>query len=274
MLSRYIVAKHASQWMGYKGEPLSEQFQRYVLGSWLWRRGVVTVYGRWPDQPKQIVPFFTSMMTERQVEDAARVAAMKQLGSPIRILFAGRVEKVKGVDVLLRAAHLLAQGGLPFEITIVGDGSQCAALASLSEELGIAGSVRFEGAVPYDSMMPWYEYAHVLVLPSKHSEGWPKVLAEAMCHGVVCIGTDHGLVPWMLDGKGYVVPVDDVPALARCIERIAGEPDEYLRLSRNATLWARQYSLEALRTALRDLLSGRWQTAIGCRDAVSTGTGK
>jgi len=259
IFSRNLVAKYAGQWNGYQHEPLSVRMQRALMRSFWWRRGIVTVYGQWPDQPRQIVPFFTSMMTADQVRRSAEVARHKCLASPVEILYSGRLAELKGVDVLLRAAGRLARDGVPFRLSIVGEGPEAPRLKQLAADLGIQDSVLFTGAVPYQEVMQWYEKAHVLVLPSRHSEGWPKVLAEAMCHGLVCISTDHGLIPWLLRGRGYVFPVDDADALVACLKQAISDPDEYLRLSKTAASWAQAYSLEGLREALQDLLSRKWQ---------------
>src|SRR5690606_36895281 len=103
----------------------------------------------------------------------------------------------KGVDILLRAAGFLVKQNVSFKLSIVGDGYDRARLSRMVEQLGLGEHVQFIGAVPYDEVMDWYDRAHVLVLPSK-SEGLPKVLLEAMSHGVICVATDTGAIPWML----------------------------------------------------------------------------
>jgi|ERR1035438_2814888 glycosyltransferase involved in cell wall biosynthesis len=257
--SAFVVAKYAGQWNGYHGEPVTVRLQRAVMRSLWWRNGVVTVYGEWPDQPKHIVPFFTSMMTADQVRHSVEVARRKRLGSPVEILYSGRLTELKGVDILLRAARGLADEGVAFRLSIIGDGSELGRLKRLCADLGIQESVAFIGAVPFQEVMHWYERGHILVLPSRHSEGWPKVLAEAMCHGVVCISTDHGLIPWLLHDKGYVFPVDDTQALVACLKEAIRTPEEYERISRAAASWGQNYSLEGLRDALQELLSRKWR---------------
>jgi glycosyltransferase involved in cell wall biosynthesis len=260
LFSRCLVAKYAGQWNGYHGEPFSNWLQRRLLRSFWWRHGVVTVYGEWPNQPRQIVPFFTSMMTANQVLRSVAVARDKCLGAPVEILYSGRLASLKGVDVLLRAVRLLADEGVAFRLTIIGDGPEANRLMNLVTELRLVEAVVFTGALPFHEVMQWYEKGQILVLPSRHSEGWPKVLAEAMCHGLVCISTDHGLIPWLLRDRGYVFPVDDVAALATCLMNVTRQPDEYRRISEAAASWAQNYSLEGLRDSLRELLSRKWKT--------------
>jgi glycosyltransferase involved in cell wall biosynthesis len=258
LFSRRLVAKYAGEWHGAEHVALSFRWQRRILSSRWWRRGVVTVYGEWPNQPKQIVPFFTSMMTEDQMRVAARAAARKSLRHPIQLLYSGRLFPAKGVDLLIRGAHLLIRQGAALEVTILGDGPERPALEQLSVDLGLRNRVRFAGAVPYDEVMTAYDQAHILVLAS-NSEGWPKVVTEAMCHGVVCIGSARGLMPWMLTNRGATVPPGDAEAVAAAILDLTKNPQKYLEMSHDAAQWARRYSIESLRDALRTLLSDAWK---------------
>ncbi len=259
-LSRRCIAKYAGQWNGYPGEPITVRIQRAILRSRWWRNGLVTVYGNWPDQPAHVVPFFTSVMTREQVRRAGEIAARKRLVQPGHILYAGRLAHTKRVDLLLRAARSVLDRGLALRLTIIGDGPERAALERLAASLDLCGAVEFIGAIPYDQVMRWYAAAHVLVLPSSHSEGWPKVIAEAMTHGLVCIGTDHGFIPKMLGGRGYIFPVGDHDALAHCLEAALTDARRFEELSRAAADWGRRHCIEDLRDALRELIEKRWCT--------------
>jgi glycosyltransferase involved in cell wall biosynthesis len=262
LFSRRLVAKYAGQWNGYPGEGWSNRLQRFLLSA-AWWRGPVTVYGQWPGQPPHIVPFFTSMMTAEQVEHATVVASSKRISGPLRILYTGRLADTKRVGVLLEAAKLLAEKAVGFQLSIVGDGPDIRQLRRSAELLGLSEAVRFVGAVPLDSVLPWYEWAHCLVLPSLHSEGWPKAIAEAMCHGLVCLAVDHGQVSSMLAGRGILLQAGTAEEIADSLESVAREPDRYRTIAINASLWARQYSLDGLRVALAELLHRHWDEAVG-----------
>lgn len=269
LFSRRIVAKYAGQW--HQGNHVAPTFrlQRWILASRWWRHGVVTVYGQWPDQPAQIVPFFTSMMTADQVARSRQAALGKAIGEPTRLMYSGRLVPRKGIDVLLHAVGLLHQRGKAVRLAIVGDGPERPRLERLALESGAGGVVEFHGAVPFEDMMRWYEDSHILVLASQ-SEGWPKAIAEAMCHGVVCIGSTQGLLPWMLDQRGLTVPADDAERLAESICTLIEDPRLYLKLSRNAAQWAQGYSLEGLREALRALLAERWNVPLSELSATAS----
>ncbi|MGH9945426.1 MAG: glycosyltransferase, partial [Pyrinomonadaceae bacterium] len=228
-----------------------------------WWHGPVTVYGEWPDQPAHVVPFFTSMMDARQVKRAADIAARKSLSAtPLRVLFSGRLAPEKRVDALLEAVKLVSERGVELEVAIVGDGSERQRLEALAEQFGISERVQFVGALPFDEGLTWYEWAHCLVLPSLNSEGWPKVIAEGMCHGLLCIGVEHGQVPAMLRGRGILLKTGTAQEIASTLHEIALSPVKFEPVMRRASEWSRQYSLEGLRDALSDLLSRRWNVPL------------
>jgi glycosyltransferase involved in cell wall biosynthesis len=257
LFGRPRIAKYAGQWNGYPNERWAVRLQRRLLRSW-WR-APVTVYGEWPNQPAHVIPFFTSMMTKAQVTTAVKVADRKVLDSPLRVLFSGRLAPEKRVSALLEAVKLSIDRGLSLELNIIGGGPEHDKLLHEVDRLDISHHVRFIGALPFDEALGWYEWAHCLVLPSVHSEGWPKVVAEAMCHGVLCIAVDHGQIASMLRGRGVLLEEGSSQEIASALEAIANNPAQFKPMMTESSRWARQYSLETLRSALGKLLSRHWR---------------
>lgn len=258
LFSRRLVGKYAGQWNGYEGERAVLRLQRALLRS-RWWRGPVTVYGDWPNYPPQVISFFTAMMTDEQVRRAAEGAGKKRLTKPLRVLFSGRLASEKRVDALLEAVKLVSDSGVSLELAIVGDGPERPRLEGLADELGISHCVKFYGALPFDENLTWYEWAHCLVLPSVNSEGWPKVIAEGMCHGLVCVAVKHGQVPAMLTGRGVLLETGTPQEIAAALRKIEQHPEKFESTMRDASQWARRYSLEGLRDALSELLSREWK---------------
>jgi glycosyltransferase involved in cell wall biosynthesis len=264
IFSRRVVAKYAGQWTGYPGEPAAWRWQRAILKS-RWWRGPVTVYGDWPNQPPNVIPFFTSVMNERQAvraEAAARRKIFNFNARPLRILFVGRLSTAKNVNTVLDAVARLK--GLPVrvECDIVGEGPERARLEKYTDELGIRDRVNFVGGVEFEQALDYYERADTLVLVSE-TEGWPKAIAEAMAFGLICIGSNRGLIPAMLgEGRGVVIPPGDAEALTSALRHIIDNADIYKEMSGRAAEWAGHYSLEGLKQAIGELLSERYRWRI------------
>jgi glycosyltransferase involved in cell wall biosynthesis len=265
LFSTRLVAKYAGQWVGYPEEPSTVRLQRALLRS-PWWRGPVTVYGEWPDQPDKVVPFFTSVLDRDQVQHAAASAARRTPGPGLHVLFVGRLTAPKNADALVHAVAATRAHGHDVRASVIGDGPERQALEDLAGRLGIAEHVRFEGALPFEQVLARYEQADALALVSE-SEGWPKAIAEAMAYGVVCVGSDRGLVPWMLEhGRGLVVPPGDAEALADALTSLVEDPTRRAAMAQRASAWGARYSLDGLGTAVQDLLEARWRTTLGTGD--------
>lgn len=258
LFSRRLIAKYAGQWTGYPGEPLSVRLQRRLLAS-SWWRGPVTVYGQWPDQPDHVVPFFTSVISSEQLKRLGRPTRARAAGQPLSILYVGRLTKSKNVATLIDAVGQLAAEGADIRCEIIGEGPEEAVLREQTQQLALGGRVVFAGGLPFEQVLEHYQRADVLVLVSE-TEGWPKAIAEAMACGLVCVGSDRGLVPWLLDeGRGFAIPPGDATALAETLRTIARSPELQSEMSQRASAFGQRYSLENLREALRELLVRHWQ---------------
>jgi glycosyltransferase involved in cell wall biosynthesis len=108
-----------------------------------------------------------------------------------RLVCVARLSAEKGIPVLLRAARLLADEGLAFEIVLVGDGPERADLERLARDLDLSTRVRFDGWRDGADVLARVLDSRALVLASL-SEGLPVVIMEALALGRPVIGTAVG----------------------------------------------------------------------------------
>lgn len=132
-----------------------------------------------------------------------------------RLLAVGRLHPVKGFDCLLRAFADLTLMCDDWDLTILGEGSERAALESLRDALGLRDRVSLPGRV--GNMAAWYQASDLYVLSSQ-AEGLSNTLLEAMASGLPCVAFDceNGPREIIRDGiDGVLVrPVQDPQALA------------------------------------------------------------
>lgn len=259
LFSRKRIAKFAGEWDRYDGEAVTVRLQRWLLRSRWWNAPVM-VYTDKKERRGQIVPFFTPALTAGQLTRARATATARDFAPPRCVLYAGRLSAAKNVHVLLDAVAEVSRDGIPFTCTIVGDGPEREALESRASTLGISNLVRFEGAVSPNAVLDYYEAADLLVLASQ-TEGWPKTLTEGMAFGLICVGSDRGLMTSMLgEGRGLLVPPGDSSALARALHRAAiMTAEEIGDMRARATAWAGHYTAEQFENSLRGVLDSHWR---------------
>jgi rhamnosyl/mannosyltransferase len=102
------------------------------------------------------------------------------LGSPRKILYVGRVEWYKGIDLLFEAARNIPN----LQIVIAGKGDYRSQLEQSAGELNVS----FEGF--QSKIEPYYRAADVFVNPSRGPEGLPIASLEAMAYGTPCLFSD------------------------------------------------------------------------------------
>jgi glycosyltransferase involved in cell wall biosynthesis len=153
-------------------------------------------------------------------EDATFRVTLRDLALPHpRLLVLGRLSREKGVDVMLRAARISTDRGIPVTVLVVGDGPERERLQGLAAELALSDRVAFltstrdVGAV--------YSACDALVIPSR-SEGLPNVLLEALAHDLPVLSSDVGAVREVLGstGTGVIVPPESPEDLAAAIPRV------------------------------------------------------
>jgi len=142
------------------------------------------------------------------------------------LLFVGRLDRQKGLDVALRALAALrgdAAAGLP--LRVVGSGPDEAALRDLAAELDVAARIRWESALPLETLADRYRHATALLVPGAN-EGLGLVAAEAqLCGTPVIAAASGGLLDVVEDGTtGRTFPPGDTAALAHAIEELVVHP--------------------------------------------------
>lgn len=171
-----------------------------------------------------------------------------------RLLYVGRLEQLKGVDVLLSAFAALLRHRPGAVLDVVGDGPERAALQRQAGELGLGSSVRFHGAVPPEDVPDVYAAGGVFVLPSRH-EGFPVAVLEACCSGLPVVATSVGALASTFErGTAVLVPPRAPDALAAALERLLADPAEQARLAAAAReLVHARFTSERLASAVDDV---------------------
>lgn len=159
---------------------------------------------------------------------------------PFVFIWAGRLEHVKGLDILIRAAHLLKKKGSgSFTVRLAGKGSLKGDLEQMAAELGVSDCIHFLGRLSRKEMQREMQQANCFVLPTRY-EAFGAVLIEAMATGLPVIATRSGGPDHIVNEQnGLLVEVENAEHLAEAMDR----------MTRKFT----DYSASALRSQILDL---------------------
>ena len=201
---------------------------RAVLGEYR----VCTVVSTW------LADTVRTMYTAAPVRVAPMPVDTRHFSLPVSaarsgILFVGRLNAQKGIADLLRAlAHPELSSAT---LDVVGDGPIREALEAQVATAGLTTRVRFHGTLSPSALVPFYQHAAVVAMPSRE-EGLGLVAVEAqLCGAPVVAYASGGLTDVVQpDAGGTLVPVGNVDALANAIADLLRDPAEAARRSRLA----------------------------------------
>lgn len=172
-----------------------------------------------------ILPVSCGLDLRRFAQPSAR-----RVNGGARVLFVGRLDAEKNVDVLLRALSLLPERP-PVTAEIVGDGSRRRELEDLARELGVSGSVVFRGLVDDRELLDAYARCDVFCMPGT-AELQSLATMEAMAAGKPVVAADAMALPHLVRHgvNGLLFPPGDAPALAVALGSVLGDPVTLARM--------------------------------------------
>lgn len=154
-------------------------------------------------------------------------------GAPT-LLCGGRLTREKGIDLALEATARLKEEFADLHLTVFGDGPERGALIDLATRLGLGDRVRFPGWIAPDVVPALMAQHHGILVPSRWNEPFGLIALEAaqMARPVVA-AADGGLAEIVVDGQtGFLVPPEDVSALAESTAKLLRDPALAARLGR------------------------------------------
>ena len=206
-------------------------------------------------------------------------ATPPQRAAGCRILFVGRFETRKGIDILAAAIPRVLDMRPEAHVVLVGDPdvdedgrgpTYRARIGALVARY--PGRVEMTGVLPREALVEQYARADIFVAPSRY-ESFGLIFLEAMMHGAACVGTRAGGIPEVVeDGTtGLLVPPEDPAALADALARLAGDAALRRRMGEaGLAAYRRSFTAERMaemaeapyRDAAREAVPPHWRSVM------------
>ena len=201
-----------------------------------------------------------------------RPQARRALGLPAdgpMLLFVGRIQALKGLDVAVRALAEVVTAVPQAHLVVVGGPSgrhgdaELARIRQLVEDLDLAGHVRMVPPAPHELLSTYYRAAEVCLVPSR-SESFGLVALEAAACGTPVVASavgglrtlvDHGRTGFLVEGRD---PADFAAHAAQLLlhPRLAAE------MGRQAAVRSRRYTWSGAARRLRELSTDLTERAL------------
>lgn len=255
-LFSFFLSRKYTFWVKYAGNwsqinpPLSYRFQRWWLKKNL-AKCKVTINGFWDNQPKNCLSFENPCLTLEDITKGKEVVKLKSFNSKFTLCFVGRLDEAKGFDVILESLKKIDIYKID-KIHFIGDGEK---RSSFEEEaIFLKEKAIFHGFLNQEAVHQLLTESHFLLLPSK-SEGFPKVIAEAACYGVIPIVSNVGSIShYVNDSNGFLWNRDESLTFDEIINLALTEDSNLLQnKSKNLSILAEKFTFTAYLEKLKQI---------------------
>ena len=213
-----------------------------------------TLYPQWNGVAEIVAPGVEHAVFAPGSKSGAR-AAVGLASSPV-VLFVGRIQPLKGVDLAIRAVAALGRSDV--QLVIVGGASgvqgerELIAMHDLVARHGLATRVTHVDPLPHHLLATYYRAADVVVVPSR-SESFGLVALEAAASGrPVVASAVGGLLSLVDDGvTGRLVTDREVNSFARALRKVIDTPVVGLEMGEAAHRRSKRYTWNSAAMRLR-----------------------
>ena len=174
------------------------------------------------------------------------------LTPPYRLLYTGRISVTKGLVDIVKAMAMVVSRGIDVMFDLAGPlepgDPGLEEIYAVGEALGVRERIRYHGYRPVGpELFELYRQADIFVIASRSSEGFPRVIWEAMAHSLPVIATKVGSIPLYLTAgeNTMLISPHDHSELAEAVIGLITNPEIRRKLIRNGCMLARTNTLEA-----------------------------
>ena len=251
------TAKYAGNWDPKSKQPWSYRLQKWILSNtFLTKNMQVLVYGEWEGSSKNVKSFFTATYSELEVQNSKFKIQDSKFAEPFRFIFVGTLSKGKQPLYAIKLVEEMHKKGKKVLLELYGEGILRKELEHYISQNNLEAIVFLKGNQNKETVLKGYQNSHFLILPSK-SEGWPKVVAEAMFWGCVPIASPVSCVSYMMgNGSRGIVLQEELNQDVNQIKTVINNQELYQKMASEGQTWSRQFTTDKFEAEISKLLNG------------------
>ena len=262
ILRKPLFVRHCGNWLIPR--TAAEHFWKWMMERFAGGRNVMLATGGTHNPPSAKNPHVTWIFSTslRREQLAAGTSLSLPGDGELKLLIACRQEEGKGTDIIIKSLPLILEKFPRATLEVLGSGSFMKDLEALVERLNLRNKVFFRGKVEQLKVIETMKRAHVFCFPTQASEGFPKVVLEALACGLPVITTKVSVLPQLIgENCGVLLEEPTAENLAAAVEIVCRDAENYNRMSAAAVAKAQLYSLEDWRDSIGETLRQSWNVA-------------
>ena len=164
------------------------------------------------------------------VPDLNKKPTLPQKDMALRVIYVGVMNKIKGVDILIRAVKLIRSQGCNVTLDLFGPGNK-------EKYENLDAGLCYKGILPYEDVQSTIQQYDLLIIPSLH-DGWGVVVNEALLQGVPVVASSRVGAKQLIEasGAGLVFESENVDDLVEKIKLVVDDPALLDEMKRKAAL--------------------------------------
>lgn len=215
--------KYAGSWVD--AAPKSYDFQRKLLKRISTGNIYTTVNGNWADSNPNIIAFenpsFSALVYDLSTKQSELT---KESNRELRLVYVGSLSEFKGVHLVIKALERINFKGIS-SFTIIGTGEFQSSLAKLAETSRYKERFFFKGKQAKEEVFKILADSDLLIIASA-TEGFPKVISEAMMNYCVPISTRVSCIDQYINEEiGYIIDERSVEGIGQVLLKAASDPN-------------------------------------------------
>ncbi len=259
VMRKPLFVRHCGNWLVQR--TLAERFWKWGMEFFGGGRNVMFATGgssAAPSPRNPNVKWIFSTSLRRGQMNGVQPKQLPGDGS-VRLVIACRQEEGKGTDVVIEAMPKILQAFPKAKLDVIGDGSLLPRLKQQAAQLGVDERIDFHGKLEHSQVLSMFGSEHLMCYPTSASEGFPKVVLEALANGIPVVTTKVSVLPQLMEkGCGVLIDSASPEALATAVVGVCSDRAQYSRMSEKALEVSKEYCLEDWREFIGKTLRDAW----------------
>lgn len=261
-LRKPLFVRHCGNWFAPRTR--TERWLKRFMERFAGGKNVMLATGGTSTPPSSHNPhihwIFATSLTEKELQSHEASREINLSGTS-RLIIVCRQEKDKGTGIVIESLPLILRDYPQVKLDVVGDGNALVGFKARAVALGLQDHICFHGKVNHQQVLHLLNQADLFCYPTTASEGFPKVVLEALACGLPVITTQVSVLPELLKtGAGFLLEESTPGCLAVAVCQLLADPLTYRAMSARAVETAAFYSLEQWRDTIGQRLQTAWGT--------------